>query len=132
MSRTGRKIATVALIVRDYDEAIDWFCTRLSFDLVEDTPQDGNKRWVVVSPGNRSCRLLLAEPVGEQQRSAIGNQTGGRVGFFLETDDFQRDYNSMRSKGVEFHEAPRFEPYGTVAVFSDLWGNKWDLIEPNS
>src|SRR4051812_16002402 len=126
-----RRIATVALVVADYDEAIAWYVEKLGFALAEDVSLGGGKRWVVVAPaGGQGARLLLAEAKDEEERSRIGNQTGGRVFLFLETDNFQRDYAAMLEKGVEFREAPRTEPYGTVAVFADLYGNLWDLIEP--
>lgn len=124
-------IATVALVVADYDEAIGFYRDRLGFDLVEDTPLGAGKRWVMVAPkGGKGARLLLARADGEAQAARIGDQTGGRVGFFLETDDFARDHEAFLAAGVRFLEAPRHEPYGTVAVFEDLYGNKWDLIEP--
>jgi catechol 2,3-dioxygenase-like lactoylglutathione lyase family enzyme len=124
-------IATVALVVADYDEAIAWFTTRLGFSLVADTPLGDGKRWVTVAPpGNRGARLLLAKADGEEQSAAIGNQAGGRVSFFLETDDFARDHAAFIAAGVRFLEAPRHEAYGSVAVFEDLCGNKWDLIQP--
>lgn len=125
-------IAQLALIVRDYDEAIDWFTAKLGFVLVEDTPLDG-KRWVVVAPpgaGHRGARLLLARAATPEQARAIGDQAGGRVFLFLETDDFARDHAAFTAAGVRFLEAPRHEPYGIVAVFEDLYGNRWDLIEP--
>jgi catechol 2,3-dioxygenase-like lactoylglutathione lyase family enzyme len=123
-------IATVALVVADYDAAIRFFCDSLGFALVEDTPLGGGKRWVVVGPpGARGARLLLARASDERQSAAIGGQAGGRVGFFLETDDFARDFAAFTERGVRFFEAPRHEPYGIVAVFEDLCGNKWDLIE---
>lgn len=126
-----RRVATVALVVADYDEAIAWYVGRLGFLLLEDVDLGGGKRWVTVAPANgQGARLLLAEASGEAQRQSIGNQTGGRVFLFLETDDFARDHATMLEKGIEFREAPRFEPYGTVAVFADLHGNLWDLIEP--
>ena len=126
MSQT---IATVALVVADYDEAIAFYCGRGGFNLLEDTAL-GDKRWVVVAPAGGGTRLLLAQAVDERQRAAIGNQTGGRVMMFLETDDFAGDHQRMLAAGVEFLETPRHEEYGTVAVFVDLYGNKWDLIEP--
>jgi catechol 2,3-dioxygenase-like lactoylglutathione lyase family enzyme len=126
-----QKIATIALVVADYDEAIDFYCHRLGFSLVADTPLGPNKRWVLVAPpGDRGARLLLAQADGAEQHAAIGNQAGGRVMLFLETDDFAGDYQRLLANGVTFLEAPRHEPYGSVAVFSDLYGNKWDLIEP--
>jgi len=124
-------IATVALVVPDYDPAIAFYCGRLGFALLEDRDLGGGKRWVVVAPaGTGGCRLLLARAVGPAQRAAIGNQAGGRVFLFLETDDFARDHRAMRDLGVVFLEAPRREAYGTVAVFQDPFGNRWDLIEP--
>ncbi|PTE08993.1 VOC family protein [Mesorhizobium helmanticense] len=127
----GRRVATVALVVRNYDEAISWYVGRLGFVLTEDVDLGGGKRWVTVAPANgQGARLLLAEAADEAQASRIGNQTGGRVFLFLETDDFARDHATMLEKGVEFREAPRHEPYGTVAVFADLHGNLWDLIQP--
>ncbi|TPK77264.1 VOC family protein [Mesorhizobium sp. B2-4-15] len=126
-----RRVATVALVVANYDEAIAWYVGRLGFRLAEDVDLGDGKRWVTVAPANgQGARLLLAEASDEAQRKSIGNQTGGRVFLFLETDDFARDHAAMREQGVEFREAPRFEPYGTVAVFADLHGNLWDLIEP--
>jgi catechol 2,3-dioxygenase-like lactoylglutathione lyase family enzyme len=126
-------VATIALVVADYDEAIAFYCERLGFDLVEDTDPGGGKRWVRVRPpGITGATLLLARAIGSGQHAAIGNQTGGRVGFFLETDDFSRDYAVYKARGVIFREAPRDEPYGRVAVFEDLYGNGWDLIEPRS
>ncbi|TPK95626.1 VOC family protein [Mesorhizobium sp. B2-4-14] len=126
-----RRVATVALVVANYDEAIAWYVGRLGFRLVEDVDLGDGKRWVAVAPANgQGARLLLAEASDEAQRKSIGNQTGGRVLLFLETDDFARDHATMLEQGVEFREAPRFEPYGTVAVFADLHGNLWDLIEP--
>ena len=126
-----RRVATVALVVANYDEAIAWYVGLLGFLLLEDVDLGGAKRWVTVAPANgQGARLLLAEASDEAQRQSIGNQTGGRVFLFLETDDFARDHAAMLAKGVVFREAPRFEPYGTVAVFADLHGNLWDLIEP--
>lgn len=127
---TDRRIGAVTFLVRDYDEAIAWFRDALGFALVEDTPLGGGKRWVLVSPGDRGTPLLLAEASTDEQQARIGDQTGGRVGFFLHTDDFARDHARMRAAGVRFNEEPRHEAYGTVAVFEDLYGNLWDLIEP--
>ncbi|MBN6152580.1 VOC family protein [Xanthomonas sp. AmX2] len=125
-----RRIALVTLVVPDYDEAIAWYTGALGFALLEDTAL-GDKRWVRVGPsGEDGAGLLLALPGDEAQRACIGRQTGGRVGFFLHTDDFHRDYASMRARGVEFLEAPRDEPYAIVAVFQDPYGNRWDLLEP--
>ncbi len=126
-----RRVATVALVVRNYDEAIAWYVERLGFVLTEDVDLGGGKRWVTVTPADgQGARLLLAEASDEAQQGRIGNQTGGRVFLFLETSDFAGDHQAMLEKGVEFREAPRHEPYGTVAVFADLYGNLWDLIEP--
>jgi catechol 2,3-dioxygenase-like lactoylglutathione lyase family enzyme len=126
-----RGIATVALVVRNYDEAIAWYVERLGFVLTYDVDLGDGKRWFTVTPANgRGARLLLAEASDAAQTSRIGNQTGGRVFLFLETNDFARDHQAMLANGVEFQEAPRHEAYGTVAVFADLYGNLWDLIEP--
>lgn len=123
-------IATVALVVRDYDEALAWYTRCLGFACVEDSPRGPGKRWVVVAPpGGNGVQLLLAQASGAEQASRIGNQTGGRVGFFLQTDDFWRDYEAMRAQGVRFAEEPRREAYGTVVVFEDLYGNRWDLLQ---
>jgi catechol 2,3-dioxygenase-like lactoylglutathione lyase family enzyme len=121
----------VTFLVRDYDEAIAFFVYKLGFLLVQDTPLGESKRWVIVKPnGPTDAALLLAKADSPSQLAAIGNQTGDRVGFFLQTDDFWRDHQAMLSRGVKFLESPREEPYGTVAVFEDLYGNKWDLIMP--
>lgn len=126
-----QSVATVALVVGNYDEAIGFYRDALGFELVADTPLGGGKRWVLVAPpGGRGARLLLALADGEAQVERVGDQTGGRVGFFLETDDFARDHAGYMERGVRFLEPPRHEPYGSVAVFEDLYGNKWDLIEP--
>jgi catechol 2,3-dioxygenase-like lactoylglutathione lyase family enzyme len=123
-------IATVSLVVANYDEAIAFYCERLGFELVADTDMGDGKRWVVVAPPDRTgAQLLLAKADGEAQRAAIGNQGGGRVMFFLHTADFERDHAAMTARGVRFLEAPRHEAYGSVAVFEDLYGNKWDLIQ---
>ena len=129
-----QSIFQLTIVVHDYDEAIAFYTEKLGFDLIEDTPRpDENKRWVVVSPpGDRGASLLLAEPKNDSEAAAVGNQTGGRVFLFLETDDFWRDYNAMKDKGVVFKESPREEEYGTVIVFEDICGNQWDLIEPDS
>ncbi|WP_379654903.1 VOC family protein [Pseudoxanthomonas sp. UC19_8] len=125
-----RRIALTTLVVADYDEAIAWYTGKLGFALLEDLNQ-GHKRWVVVGPSDqRAAALLLARASDEQQRQRIGDQTGGRVGFFLHTDDFWRDHAAMTAAGVEFLERPREEAYATVAVFRDLYGNTWDLLEP--
>lgn len=129
MSRT--RIARLALLVEDYDAAIDWFCGCLDFVLVEDTPFEDGKRWVRIRPANGlGAELLLARAANDEQRSVVGKQGGGRVFLFLETDDFDRDHARMVAAGVRFLEEPRVEPYGTVAVFEDLCGNRWDLVEP--
>ena len=126
-----QRIGLVTLVVREYEEAIAYFTEKLGFALVEDRPVAAGKRWVVVAPrGADGIRLLLAQAADERQRQAIGAQAGGRVFLFLYTDDFQRDHAAFRERGVVFVEAPRVEPYGTVAVFEDLYGNRWDLIEP--
>jgi catechol 2,3-dioxygenase-like lactoylglutathione lyase family enzyme len=126
-----RRIAHVALLVPGYDEAIAFYVDTLSFDLVEDTPLGGGKRWVLVRPaGQEGAALLLAEASGPLQQSRIGSQTGDRVGFFLFTDDFARDHRAMSDAGVTFLDEPRHEDYGTVAVFADPFGNKWDLLQP--
>ncbi|MEV0264268.1 VOC family protein [Streptomyces sp. NPDC050617] len=124
-------IGLVTLVVRDYDEAIAFYVGALGFELVEDTRIDERKRWVVVAPpGARGTAVLLARAAGPAQAARVGDQTGGRVGMFLNTDDFARDHDRMRAAGVVFEEAPRREPYGTVAVFRDLYGNRWDLLQP--
>jgi catechol 2,3-dioxygenase-like lactoylglutathione lyase family enzyme len=127
-----QSIIHIALVVRDYDEAIEFFCKTLHFTLVEDTYQpEQDKRWVVVAPpGSSGTTLLLARATKPEQEAAIGRQTGGRVFLFLQTDDFWRDYNEMRSKGITFIREPTEQPYGTVSVFEDLYGNLWDLIGP--
>lgn len=127
----ARSVATVAVVVRDYDEAISWYTEKLGFVLDQDVDLGGGKRWVTVAPGNGTgARLLLAQAADDTQASRIGNQAGGRVFLFLETDDVWRDHRAMLAQGVVFREEPRDEAYGTVAVFADLYGNLWDLIEP--
>jgi catechol 2,3-dioxygenase-like lactoylglutathione lyase family enzyme len=121
-------LAMTALVVRDYDEAIAFFTDALGFALREDSDMGDGKRWVVVG-GEGGGDLLLAQAASDTQRAAIGNQTGGRVGWFLHTRNFAASHARMLASGVTFHEAPRYEPFGTVAVFSDPWGNRWDLIE---
>lgn len=124
-------IAHLALLVRDYDEAIAFFVGKLGFEVLEDTPLNPEKRWVRVAPaGGKGATLLLARAATAEQRTQMGNQSGGRVFLFLETDDFARDHARMLARGVRFLEMPRRESYGTVAVFEDLYGNRWDLIEP--
>ena len=125
-----QKLGCVTLLVRDYDEAINFYTKLLRFDLIEDTAMGKGKRWVLVAPANsQETRLLLAKATTPEQESRVGNQTGGRVFLFLQTDDFWRDYREMKLRGVVFREEPREEVYGTVAVFEDLYGNKWDLLE---
>ena len=126
-----QSLGLTALVVREYDEAIDFYVNKLGFTLVEDSyVPEQDKRWVVVAPpGASESRLLLARAVGEEQRSRIGNQTGGRVFLFLYTDDFRRDYDRYRTEGIQFVRDPKEEPYGTVAVFADLYGNLWDLVQ---
>jgi catechol 2,3-dioxygenase-like lactoylglutathione lyase family enzyme len=129
----NQKLVQIALVVNDYDEAIKFYTEKLNFTLIEDTVLSETKRWVIVSPKSaNSCALLLAKAVNEEQRSRIGNQTGGRVFLFLHTDDFWRDYNYMRANNVHFVREPAEETYGTVAVFEDLYGNLWDLIQPTN
>jgi catechol 2,3-dioxygenase-like lactoylglutathione lyase family enzyme len=126
-----QKIAHIALVVNDYDEAIHFYTQQLDFKLLEDTQLTEDKRWVVVAPlGASECSLLLAKAANEQQRLIIGNQSGGRVFLFLFTDDFWRDYHKMVSRKIHFLRLPKQEEYGIVAVFEDLYGNLWDLIEP--
>lgn len=131
LNKTMRQsIAHIALVVNDYDEAIKFYTEKLGFVLLDDTPQSETKRWVLVAPkGAEECCLLLAKAVGDEQRSRIGNQTGGRVFLFLKTDDFWQDYENLRQKNVNFVREPKTEEYGTVAVFEDLYGNLWDLVE---
>jgi len=125
-----QRLAHVAIVVRDYDEAIAWYTGVLGFSLLEDSPRGPGKRWVLVAPpGGDSPSLLLARAADAEQLAHVGNQTGGRVFLFLHTDDFARDHAAWVARGVRFIEAPRHEEYGTVAVFEDLYGNRWDLIE---
>jgi len=126
-----QRIAHIALVVADYDEAIDFYTQKLHFTLVEDTPLSETKRWVLVAPkGAAECCLLLAKAATDEQRSRVGNQTGGRVFLFLYTDNFQRDYQNLLDQQIKIVRPPVVESYGTVAVFEDLYGNLWDLIEP--
>lgn len=126
-----QQIVQIALVVRDYDEAIKFYTEVMKFDLIEDTQQSESKRWVVVAPkGGNGCRVLLAKAKNEEQLSRVGNQTGSRVFVFLHTDDFWRDYNHLSKHNIQFKGEPREEEYGTVVVFADLYGNLWDLIEP--
>lgn len=127
----SQHITSVAIIVREYDEAINWYCGILGFRLVEDTVLTDTKRWVRVAPAeSTNFSLLLARAVSSEQTSRLGNQTGGRVFLFLNTDDFWHDYHALSRKGVVFRRSPVEESYGTVAVFEDLYGNLWDLIQP--
>jgi len=125
-------LALVTLLVDDYDAAIAHYTGDLGFELLEDTPRPDGKRWVRVAPAGSECALLLAEADGERQRAAIGRQAGGRVGFFLHVRDFAGAHAAMTARGVRFLEAPRHEAYGTVAVFEDRYGNRWDLLEPRA
>ena len=128
-----QRIAHIALVVEDYDDAIKFYTEKLGFNLIEDTVLSETKRWVLVAPkGAADCCLLLAKAANEEQKSRIGNQTGGRVFLFLFTDDFYRDYNKMIADDVKFVRDPKEEDYGTVAVFEDLYGNQWDLVQPNN
>ncbi|MEL7229301.1 MAG: VOC family protein [Pseudomonadota bacterium] len=126
-----QELCLTALVVRDYDEAIAFYCRKLGFELVEDTAQpEQNKRWVVVRPpGSRGSALLLARAVGERQEAFIGNQSGGRVFLFLATDNFERDHGRYVQAGIKFVREPKDQPYGRVAVFVDLYGNQWDLVQ---
>jgi catechol 2,3-dioxygenase-like lactoylglutathione lyase family enzyme len=127
-----QKIAHISLVVDDYDKAIEFYTKQLNFDLVEDTVLSEVKRWVLVAPkGSTECCLLLAKAANDQQKSRVGNQTGGRVFLFLYTDNFHRDYQNLIDKGINIVRAPVQETYGTVAVFEDLYGNLWDLLEPS-
>ncbi|MFT5885355.1 MAG: catechol 2,3-dioxygenase-like lactoylglutathione lyase family enzyme [Arcticibacterium sp.] len=127
-----QSIAHIALVVKDYDDAIKFYTEKLDFTLLEDTKLSETKRWVMVAPpGAKECCLLLAKAANEAQLTSVGNQTGGRVFLFLYTDDFERDYSKMILRGIRFIRPPKKEKYGTVAVFEDLYGNLWDIIEPN-
>ncbi len=125
----AQRLALLSLLVPDYDKGIAFYVDKLGFTLLEDTDLGGGKRWVRVGPAGAETAFLLAKAVGPTQSAAIGNQGGGRVWLFLETDDFKRDHTAMLAKDVHFEEAPRHEPYGTVAVFRDPFGNRWDLIQ---
>jgi len=130
--RVTQKIGSVALVVDDYDDAIEFYTQKLQFELTQDTDLGAGKRWVLVTPPNANgTSLLLAQASEAQQRAAVGNQTGGRVFLFLHTNDFWRDHQQMLANGVKFNEQPRVEVYGMVAVFEDLYGNKWDLLQLN-
>jgi catechol 2,3-dioxygenase-like lactoylglutathione lyase family enzyme len=128
----NQSILHIALVVRDYDEAIDFYCNKLNFKLIDDTDQpEQDKRWVVVSPpGEGGTNLLLAQASSPEQEKVVGNQSGGRVFLFLQTDDFERDFQAMNNAGITFVRDPKVEAYGTVAVFEDLYGNLWDLFQP--
>ncbi len=130
LHRIPQRLNLTALLVSEYDTAIDFFVGKLGFELRDDTALTDGKRWVVVAPHGAASGLLLARAVGDRQRGAIGDQSGGRVFLFLETDDFARDHLAYTQRGIRFVEKPRHEPYGIVAVFEDLYGNRWDLIEP--
>lgn len=127
----SQRIAHIALLVREYDEAIDFYVNKLNFELIEDTRLNETKRWVLVAPpGSDECKLLLAKAVGGEQERQVGKQSGGRVFLFLHTDNFQRDYQNLLNQQIKIVRATSQEAYGTVAVFEDLYGNRWDLIEP--
>ena len=130
-STLRRRIAAVTILVRDYDEAKAYFTEVMGFELEEDTPLEGGKRWVRVAPRSGGTSLLLARAVTAEQSARVGDQSGGRVFLFLETDDVWAEYRAFQARGVRFVEKPREEPYGTVAVFEDLYGNRWDLIQPH-
>jgi catechol 2,3-dioxygenase-like lactoylglutathione lyase family enzyme len=125
----SQSISAVALVVRDYDEAVRFFTHALRFEVVEDTPLTPGKRWVTVRPPGGGTSILLAKAATPEQAARVGDQTGGRVFLFLQTDDFWRDFRDLTGRGVQFAEGPREEGYGTVAVFLDLYGNRWDLVE---
>ena len=126
----NRTIGSVALLVRDYDEALEFYAMKLGFEILENRTVGNDKRWVRLAPaGSRGTAILLAKATSKEQLERVGDQTGGRVFLFLETDDFHRDYQHLQRRGIVFEEKPRDEPYGTVAVFRDLYGNRWDLIE---
>ena len=126
----NQQIAQLTLVVKDYDEAIEFYTKKIGFILKEDTVLSETKRWVIVGPKNSSCNLLLAKAANDEQSKTIGNQTGGRVFLFMNTDDFWKDHKALQQNGVEFVREPVEERWGTVAVFKDLYGNLWDLIEP--
>ena len=128
-----QELAHISLLVKDYDQAIEFYTKKLNFKLIEDTPLSDTKRWVLVSPpGSAGCCLLLAKAANKEQESRIGNQTGGRVFLFLHTDNFDNDFENLKEKNVNIIRGPNEEPYGTVAVFEDLYGNLWDLIQPKT
>jgi catechol 2,3-dioxygenase-like lactoylglutathione lyase family enzyme len=127
----NQRLVQIAIVVRDYDEAIAFYTGKLHFELIEDTPMSATKRWVVVAPkGQGGCRLLLARAANTEQETRIGNQTGGRVFLFLHTDNLDRDYQNLLENGITIIRPPASEPFGRVLVFADLYGNLWDLIEP--
>jgi len=127
-----QRIAHLSLLINDYDEALDFYIQKLHFTLVENTDMGEGKRWVLITPpGSTGCNLLLAKAINEEQKSRVGNQTGGRVFLFLNTDNFERDYQNLLNQGITIVRKPVKETYGTVAVFADLYGNLWDLIEPS-
>ena len=129
----NQRLAHIALVVHDYDEAIKFYTQKLHFDLIEDTMLSETKRWVIVKPkGKNGCSLLLAKAANEEQRNRVGNQTGGRVFLFLHTDDFKRDYQNLLDNKIEIVRQPQKEVYGTVTVFKDLYGNLWDMIGPTN
>lgn len=125
-------IGAFTLVVDDYDRAIAYYTDMLGFELREDSPREDGKRWVLVAPSSAQTAILLARAANAEQKACVGRQTAGRVGFFLHTDDFARDHALFLARGVHFCEAPRHEPYGTVAVFEDLYGNRWDLLQLNA
>jgi len=128
----NQRLAHIAIVINDYDEAIKFYTEKLHFDMVEDTQLSETKRWVLVRPkGSNECCLLLAKAANDEQRSRVGNQTGGRVFLFLHTDNFERDYQNLLDHQIEIVRQPQREEYGTVAVFKDLYGNLWDMIGPN-
>ncbi|HET9744278.1 MAG TPA: VOC family protein [Chitinophagaceae bacterium] len=127
-----QRLAQIAIVINDYDEAIEFYTKKLHFDLIEDAPLSDTKRWVLIRPkGSYECCLLLAKAASEEQKSRIGNQTGGRVFLFLHTDNFERDYNNLLDQNIDIVRPPQQVEYGKVAVFKDLYGNLWDLIEPS-
>lgn len=126
----NRFLPYITFLVKDYDEAIDYFTKKIQFRILEDTKKNGGKRWILISPGgNAESSLLLAKASNDLQKRSVGNQAGGRVAFFLHTDNFDEDYSYMKDHGVEFLEEPRIESYGKVVVFKDLYGNKWDFLQ---
>jgi len=128
-----QRLAAISLVVRDYDEAIAFYTGVMGFELIEDAPRGGGNRWVMVAPpGGSGTALILAKAATPEQHACIGHQAGGRVWLFLHTDDFARDHRRMSAQGVRFLEPPRMEDYGTVAVFQDLYGNRWDLLQPGA